>query len=77
MGVVEGVAAVMEDGLATSAAVGEVRRSVTSVTALDISHGSAVRLTAATSAMASAISQGIVHGHLMNLCAITVARVGT
>jgi len=78
---VEGVAAaVTEDGvvLATSVAVDAVRkmRSATSATALDISQGSAVRLTAATSVMALATSRGIVHGHLMNRCAITVARVG-
>jgi len=75
---VEGVAAaVTEDGVVLATSVAVDARSATSATALDISQGSAVRLTAATSVMALATSRGIVHGHLMNRCAITVARVGT
>jgi len=76
MGAVEEGVAVMEDAPGTSVVV-VVEKSVTSVTASDTLQGSAVRLIAATSVMALAISQGIVHGHLMNRCAITVARVGT
>jgi len=76
MEVVEEAAADMVDEVvvvdpATLAEVAE--KSATNATDLDISHGSAVRLIAATSAMALAILLEIVLEHRMNPCATTAA----
>jgi len=68
------VVVAMVEGPVTSAAVVEVRlKSATNATALGISHGSAVKLIAVTSAMALAILQEIVLEHRMNPCATTAA----
>jgi len=63
------VAMAVAEGPAILAAVAE--KSATNATALGISHGSAVRPIAATSAMALAILLEIVLEHRMNPCATT------